>query len=32
MHDDPVVFALRDPVTWGVGAVVLAIGAAATLV
>jgi 4-hydroxybenzoate polyprenyltransferase len=32
MNDDPVVFALRDPVTWGIAAVGLALGAAATLV
>lgn len=31
MDDDPVAFALRDPVTWAVGAAGLAIGALATL-
>jgi 4-hydroxybenzoate polyprenyltransferase len=31
IDDDPVAFALRDPVTWGVGAAGLAIGALATL-
>jgi 4-hydroxybenzoate polyprenyltransferase/phosphoserine phosphatase len=31
VHDDPVVFALRDPVTWGVGAAALVLGAAATV-
>jgi 4-hydroxybenzoate polyprenyltransferase/phosphoserine phosphatase len=30
LHDDPVVFALRDPVTWGVGAAGLAVAALAT--
>jgi hypothetical protein len=31
MHDDPLVYALRDPFSWGVGASILGIGIAATV-